>query len=262
LNDPVTKPTEVIEIPELEIHGFWRRLFDQLSHVRRIYWILLLLALFTLVLPAIPISFWNRIYASLKAQRVIVSLVAVFGFLAVSLIWSIGQTIDVWVFMLLNARGKRSAWLDWLMLAFTQLGNFIFAVLVTVVLYLSGNRTLAYELILGTMILGLIVQTMKILIHRTRPYIKLQNIRIIGSRASGQSFPSGHTSQAFFLATLLSHYIGAGVYTGAFFMIAALVGVTRIYVGMHYPRDVLGGAMVGTVWGLVGVIINSRLFIK
>jgi membrane-associated phospholipid phosphatase len=262
LNDPVTKPTEVVEIPELEIHGFWRRVFDKFSHVRRIYWILLLLALFVLVLPNIPISFWTRIYASLKAQRVIVSLVAVFGFLAVSLIWSIGQTIDVWVFMLLNARGKRSAWLDWLMLAFTQLGNFIFAMIVTAVLYLSGNRTLAYELILGTMVLGLIVQTMKILIHRTRPYIKLQNIRIIGSRASGQSFPSGHTSQAFYLATLLSHYIGAGVYTGAFYMIAALVGITRIYVGMHYPRDVLGGAMVGTVWGLVGVIINSRLFIR
>lgn len=262
MKDLVTKPTEVVEIPELEIHGFWRRVIDKLSHVRRIYWFLLLLALFALVLPNIPFSFWTRIYTSLKAQRIIVSLVAVFGFLAVSLIWTVGQTIDVWVFMLLNARGKRSAWMDWLMLAFTQLGNFIFAMILTTILYLSGNRTLAYELILGTMVLGVIVTTMKTLIHRTRPYIKLQNIRIIGSRASGQSFPSGHTSQAFFLATLLSNYFATGMYSIAFYMIAALVGMTRIYVGMHYPRDVLGGAMVGTAMGLLGVIINNRLFIN
>lgn len=262
MKDTVIKPTEVVEIPELEIHGFWRHIFDKISHVHRIYWILLLLALFAFVLPNIPVNFWNRIWTSLKAQRVIVGLVAIFGFLAVSLIWSVGQTIDVWFFMLLNARGRRSAWLDWLMLAFTQLGNFIFAMILTTILYLTGNHTLAYELVLGTMVLGLIVTTMKILIRRTRPYIKLENIRIVGSRASGQSFPSGHTSQAFFLATLLSHYFGAGMYTGALYMIAALVGLTRIYVGMHYPRDVLGGAMVGIVWGLVGVIINSRLFIK
>jgi len=261
LKNNVIKQTEVVGIPELEIHGVWRRTFDKLSHIHRIYWFLLLLALLILVLPNIPVSFWQRIYASFKAQRVIVGLLAIFGFLAVSLIWSVGQTIDVWIFMLLNARGKRSAWLDWLMLAFTQIGNFIFAMILTLIIFLSGDRVVAYELILGTMVLGLIVTTMKILIHRTRPFIKLENIRIVGSRANGQSFPSGHTSQAFFLATLLSHYYGLGVYTAAFYMIAALVGLTRIYVGMHYPRDVLGGAMVGTVWGLVGVIINSRLFL-
>ena len=262
MKNTVNKPTAVVAIPELEIHGFWRRSFDKLSHVHRIYWILLLLVLFAFVLPNIPVSFWQRIWTSLKAQRVIVGLLAIFGFLAVSLIWGVGQTIDVWMFMLLNAHGKRSAWLDWLMLAFTQLGNFIFAMILTVVLFLSGNHTLAYELVLGSMMLGLIVTTMKILIHRTRPYIKLENIRIIGSRASGQSFPSGHTSQAFFLATLLSHYFGIGMYTGALYMLAALVGLTRIYVGMHYPRDVLGGAMIGTVWGLLGVIINNRLFLR
>jgi membrane-associated phospholipid phosphatase len=260
LKNTVIKPTEVVEIPELEIQGFWRRIFDKLSHIHRFYWLIMLLALLILVLPNIPVSFWQRIWTSLKAQRVIVSLLAIFGFLAVSLIWGVGQTIDVWLFMLLNARGRRSAWMDWLMLAVTQLGNFIFAIILTMIIFLAGDRTVAYELVLGTMILGLIVTSMKILIHRTRPFIKLQNIRIIGSRASGQSFPSGHTSQAFFLATLLSHYYGLGVYTLVFYLIAGLVGLTRIYVGMHYPRDVLGGAMVGTVWGLVGVIINSRLF--
>jgi membrane-associated phospholipid phosphatase len=41
------------------------------------------------------------------------------------------------------------------------------------------------------------------------------------------------------------------------YIIALLVGITRIYIGMHYPRDVLGGAVFGTFWGLLGVIINT-----
>ncbi len=255
-----TKPTEVVQIPELEIHGFWRGIIDRIGQVHRLTWILLLAFLLIIVLPMIPISFWQRVLASLQKQKVIVGLLLVLSFLAVSLIWTIGQKIDVWVFMFFNMRGKRSPRLDGLMLAFTQLGNFIFAMIVASLLFLSGNRTVAYELILGTMVLGLIVQTMKFLIHRTRPYIKLKNIRIVGSRASGQSFPSGHTSQAFFMATILSHYFGIGMYTFALYTIAGLVGITRIYVGMHYPRDVLGGAMLGTAWGLLGVIINSRIF--
>jgi len=102
---------------------------------------------------------------------------------------------------------------------------------------------------------------MKVLIHRTRPYIKLENIRIVGSRESGRSFPSGHTCQAFFLATLLLQYYHVNLYLWLLlYAIAGLVGITRIYVGMHYPRDVLGGAILGTTWGLLGVIVNSYMF--
>ncbi|TFG84088.1 MAG: phosphatase PAP2 family protein [Erysipelotrichales bacterium] len=255
-----TKPTVDVEIPELEIHGFWRSLFDSITHVKRIYWILILFALLILVLPNLPVDFWQRIWSSSQSHRLIVGLLAILSFLALSLIWTIGQTIDVWVFMLFNMRGRRSAALDWLMLTFTQIGNFVFAMILVSAAFLLGHRTLAYELVLGSLLLGLIVLMMKFLIHRTRPYLKLENIRIVGSRASGQSFPSGHTSQAFFLATILSDYFGIGMITSALYMTAGLVGITRIYVGMHYPRDVLGGAMLGTAFGLLGMIINSRIF--
>jgi len=60
------------------------------------------------------------------------------------------------------------------------------------------------------------------------------------------------------MATLLLHYFKVDLYVWfVLYAIALLVGFTRIYVGMHYPRDVLGGAMLGTACGLVGVIINS-----
>ncbi|KNZ41992.1 hypothetical protein AKG39_09915 [Acetobacterium bakii] len=154
--------------------------------------------------------------------------------------------------------GCRSPWLDWIMLFFTQIGNGIFAMILAIILYFSGERLLSYALVLGTLSLWFVVEFIKVLIHRTRPYKKIENSRIVGSQARGYSFPSGHTSEAFFMATILLLYyqphffIWIGVYAMAFF-----VGITRIYVGMHYPRDVLGGTMLGIAWGLLGIIINS-----
>jgi len=180
---------------------------------------------------------------------------------AVSLVWSTGQRIDVWVFMYFNMRGWRTPFVDWMMLGFTQIGNGIFAMVIAVILFLGVNHMLAYELILGTLTLWLVVELIKVIIHRTRPYIKLKGIRIVGSRAGGQSFPSGHTSQSFFMATLLLHYYQFGFFVWVvLYAIALLVGITRIYVGMHYPRDVLGGAILGIAWGLLGVIVNSYIW--
>ena len=188
-------------------------------------------------------------------------MVLIFSIVAVSLVWSTGQIIDVWVFMYFNMHGRRAPWVDWLMLGFTQIGNGVFAMVLALILFLKVNHILAYELAFGTLTLWLAVELLKIIIHRTRPYIKLEDIRIIGSRASGHSFPSGHTSQSFFLATLLLHYYQVNIFISILlYGIALMVGITRIYVGMHYPRDVLGGAILGTTWGLLGVIVNSYIW--
>jgi membrane-associated phospholipid phosphatase len=39
-----------------------------------------------------------------------------------------------------------------------------------------------------------------------------------------------------------------------------IIGITRIYVGMHYPRDVIAGAILGVSWGLLGAIVNAYIF--
>jgi len=255
------KDFEEIKIPELEIHGGWIRIINWISHIRHIFWIMIFTVFLVLFLTLIPHYIWKYFWSSLKAQGILVSFVLIFSLVAVSLVWSMGQRIDVWVFMYFNMHGRRAPWLDWMMLGLTQIGNFIFAMVIALILFLRGNHLLAYELILGILTLGLVVQIMKVLFHRTRPYIKLKNIRIVGSRASGHSFPSGHTSQSFFMATLLLHYYHVGVYVWlVLYAIALMVGITRIYVGMHYPRDVLGGAILGTTWGLLGVIFNSYIF--
>jgi membrane-associated phospholipid phosphatase len=61
-----------------------------------------------------------------------------------------------------------------------------------------------------------------------------------------------------FLVTLISHQLGldAGIIV-ALYGIAVLVGLTRIYVGVHYPRDVLGGARLGPVWGILAALVYA-----
>jgi len=254
------KPSELVRIPELEIHGVWGKVWSFIGHIHHIYYVISIAILLVLFSVFVPHYIWLDIWLKIQANGTLVSMLVIFTLVAVSLIWSAGQRIDVWIFMFFNMHGRRAPWLDWLMLSFTQIGNFVFALVVALILFLSGNKFLAYKLILGILTLGLVIGVMKILIHRTRPYIKLKNIRIIGSRASGQSFPSGHTGQSFFMATLLSHYFQVNIYIGiALYGVALLVGITRIYVGMHYPRDVIGGAILGTAWGLLGVIASSYI---
>lgn len=75
------------------------------------------------------------------------------------------------------------------------------------------------------------------------------------------SFPSGHTTTAFalafwvFLLTYRTRYQGWGY--GAL-LLAGLVGLSRVYRGVHYPSDVLAGAAVGVVWGALVYLTLSR----
>jgi undecaprenyl-diphosphatase len=70
------------------------------------------------------------------------------------------------------------------------------------------------------------------------------------------SFPSGHTTVAFACATVLSYF--APKLAPVLFLLALAIGFSRIYVGVHYPLDVLGGAALGVLVG-GGVIALHRL---
>ena len=257
------KPPDEMRLPENKIPGTWGRLSHWTNFIRPVDWLAGLtvsLVMFLAFLPyAMRLAFWH----SLQAQRTLASMVLIFSLLAISLVWSTGQRIDAWAFLFFNVRGPRPLWLDWMMLGFTQIGNGIASLVMALVLFLAGDRLLAYELILGTLTLWLVVELVKILAHRSRPFIKLTQTRIVGYRAGGRSFPSGHTSQAFFMATLMAQHFHVSIWgVCLLYAIALLVGITRMYVGAHYPRDVLAGAILGTAWGLLGVIVDGYVLVR
>jgi len=217
----------------------------------------IVLVLFLLLLPSdVRLVFWN----SLQSQATPVSLLLIFGLVAISLVWTTGQKLDSWVFLTFNLRGRRPVWLDQVMSGFTQIGSGFAALGIALVLFLTRNSSLAYELLLGTLTLLVVVSLVKWVVRRARPFISLTQARIVGYRPRGRSFPSGHTSQSFFIATLMiQHFhVSLGLAT-LLYSLAFMVGVTRMYVGAHYPRDVLAGAILGTAWGLVGVVVDNTI---
>jgi len=70
------------------------------------------------------------------------------------------------------------------------------------------------------------------------------------------SFPSGHTATAFAGATMLSFFVPRGA--PAFYVLAAAIAYSRLYVGVHYPLDVVGGAIIGAVTALLLLAIARR----
>jgi membrane-associated phospholipid phosphatase len=200
----------------------------------------------------------NYFYTGLQSHKILASMLIVFNTLAVSLVWSTGQKVDSWTFLVFNLRGTRPVWLDLMMSGFTQLGSGFAALGIVAVFFLVGNHVYSYELILASVTLWMVVELLKFLVHRSRPFIRLTQTRIIGGRAIGQSFPSGHTSQAFLLATLTAQHFALNIWiVFLLYAIALLVGITRMYVGAHYPRDVVAGAILGSAWGLLGVIVEG-----
>jgi len=247
-------------LPEEPDPSLWERLIHAIRIYRPVAWLVFLIASLVVFLAWMPSQMRIIIWHALAARGILSSMLLVFSILAVSLVWSLGQRVDVWAFLFFNLRGPRPLWLDRTMLGFTQLGSGIAALAISLVLFLAGDRLVAYELILGTLTLWIVVELVKAVVRRSRPFIRVTQARIVGSQADGRSFPSGHTSQAFFMATLMAQYFHAGVWAVfLLYSVALLIGITRMYVGAHYPRDVLAGAILGSAWGLLGVLIDGYM---
>jgi membrane-associated phospholipid phosphatase len=199
----------------------------------------------------------SALFVALLAQRTLLGMVFLFALITLSLLWPAGQRLDTRFFLLLNLRRNHPKWLDRVMWLATQAGNLWAACLLAGLLFVLNYRSVSAEVILGALALFLLVETVKALTDRARPFLALEGTRIIGWRERDRSFPSGHTAQTFFLATLLSHRFALGVGgTVALYAVAVIVGFTRIYVGVHYPRDVIGGAILGSIWGVLAALVD------
>jgi membrane-associated phospholipid phosphatase len=93
-------------------------------------------------------------------------------------------------------------------------------------------------------------QGLKRLFHRTRP-TESGDPRYPVRHPSTSSFPSGHASAAFFAASILTTATGRSL-APVWYSTAVIVAVSRAYVRIHHPSDVVGGAAVGAALGVVG----------
>jgi len=225
----------------------------QAKHIHR-FVLTLLIGVVTVIIAPPYIRAW--IWWNIQQHQVLAAFFVLFIVLALSIIWSLGDKLDDFVFVYLNKYGPRTTFADRLMMLWTQVGNGLTSFILAAIFYFIGHRVFSFQLIFGTITLWLVVELCKLLVGRRRPYHTIEAARIVGSKAAGFSFPSGHTSQAFFLVTFFIQSFHFSWYAIVLlYLLAAVTGVTRIYLGAHYPRDVIAGAFLGTLWGYLASVL-------
>ncbi len=98
-----------------------------------------------------------------------------------------------------------------------------------------------------------LVTAMRYLVNAKRPYEVYSYSPVVPKKTKGKSFPSRHTASAFIIAMA---FLYIDVKVGVVMMVLAfLIGITRIVSGVHFVRDVIGGALISIIIGLVGFFL-------
>ena len=166
----------------------------------------------------------------------------------------------------LRFRGISGPWLDGIALEVTALGGTLVAsviiLLVATPLLLLGRRPLGRLLILGAGGAMLLSPALKALVDRPRPTLESPVPFVVGS-----AFPSGHAmvgAATFLLLAFAVHRLGGGrrtvsiAFAAAAFLLVTLIGISRVYLGVHYPLDVVGGVAYGLTWAGACILVLLR----
>ena len=130
----------------------------------------------------------------------------------------------------------------------TDLGSVYSVVGVATVLAATGRRRLAADVLgVGTVAWN-VAQLSKTRVRRQRPF-EADGVRRLIRKPTGSSFPSGHAAVGVAMFTMLADRSRGGLSRRLLQSLGAYVAFSRIYVGVHYPTDVVGGAGMGMVLG-------------
>ena len=150
--------------------------------------------------------------------------------------------------------------LDKIMVGVTKLGDvgIIWIILTAILLIIPKTRRTG-----GVMLVALVVQTvlcnviLKNLFARTRPYDVNTTVQLLVPKLHDFSFPSGHTSASFTAVSAL--YFSKDKLWKPALVLACLIAVSRLYLYVHYPTDVLGGLLLGALSGYIGYTIMEKI---
>ncbi|MDD1768072.1 MAG: phosphatase PAP2 family protein [Methanomassiliicoccales archaeon] len=133
--------------------------------------------------------------------------------------------------------------------ALIELGSFVFWFVVIFILWILGKRTLATYLLVAILIHIAIGGSMKYIIDRPRPFEVFPDAFALYD-PTDPSFPSGHTEGTFAAAAVLG--LRSKKLLIPLMLLAIFVGLSRLYIGVHFPLDVISGAVFGL---LIGVLV-------
>jgi undecaprenyl-diphosphatase len=169
--------------------------------------------------------------------------------------------LDRWLFALIN-QGGQNLLFDHLMPVLSQKRYaFLPGILLAALLLLRGGRRACAWLLLAALALGLTdggANLLKHAVERIRPCRVLAAVHLLGGCTTSFSMPSNHAANMSALAMVA--WFGLPRWGWLVALLAALVGYSRVYLGVHYPFDVLvGAALGGAVAGCLVVVARRTL---
>jgi undecaprenyl-diphosphatase len=159
--------------------------------------------------------------------------------------------------------------LNYLMPFLTDFGSLLAWCIICGLLYLFGGINAKKVAILGLLALFIsngVVYLLKPLIAEPRPFLVLGNVHQLVVENEIYSFPSGHTTSSFAAATVIGLKYNLKFANKEFKLIyltlifASIIGFSRIYIGVHYPLDVVFGALIGVSCALVVLRLEGQIF--
>ncbi len=117
----------------------------------------------------------------------------------------------------------------------------------------------AYEIAGSVIIAAGATEAMKIIFNRNRPFQKYAGVYPY-QYEDGQSFPSGHASLAFAVAASISIEYKKWYLVVPAYVWATGVGYSRLYLGEHYPTDIIGSAITGTASAFISYWVSKKIF--
>jgi len=168
------------------------------------------------------------------------------------------KQLDVFLFQFINNFSHKNQLLDFLSIFFAQyLIYLLMGFLVLLFILTRKDKMKVRLMIMLSFLAGLLsrflVKALLVdFIKRARPFIFFHNISpliMVSQNEYFQSFPSGHIIFLFALSTVLyrlNKKLGI-----VFFLSSSIVGMARIFVGIHWPSDIIAGAILGFLTGLI-----------
>jgi undecaprenyl-diphosphatase len=166
--------------------------------------------------------------------------------------------------------GMDNSLLDLIMISITNFGSLIAWCIICVLLFVFGGKNGKKVAILGLAALfisNLTVVLLKLMIAEPRPFLTLPNVELLVPENEIYSFPSGHTASSFAAALIIGLKYRLNLKGRTYRLVypllafATIIGFSRIYVGVHYPLDVVFGAAVGIISALIVLKIEENIFV-